>query len=190
MNQIDDENPYRFVLSEPQPQWGTEDDRDLHIVLVAPEIPGNTGNIGRLCAGANTWLHLVRPLGFELDNRRLERAGLDYWPSVRLCVHDQFEAIEAIFPQERLHFFTKAGVIRHSDVGWRPGSVLVFGRETKGLPQSIHDAYPDRMVKIPITNDVRSLNLSNAAAVALYEALRQLDFEPVERALRGNADLL
>jgi tRNA (cytidine/uridine-2'-O-)-methyltransferase len=168
-----------FVIQPPQPEWGTAEDRNLHIVLVQPEIPGNTGNIGRLCAGTSIWLHLVKPLGFDLDNKKLRRAGLDYWPHVKLCVHESFEDIEATFPKERLYFFSTHATQRYSDVSYEPGSVLIFGRETSGLDQEIHDNYKDRFVLIPKTDKVRSLNLSNAAAVAVYEAMRQLDWEPM-----------
>ncbi len=173
------ENPYEFNIVSPRPEWGGPDDRDLHLVLVHPEIPGNTGNIGRLCAGADVWLHLVEPLGYELDNRYLKRAGLDYWPHVRLCVHDDFERIEEIFPPDRLQLFTKKATRRHTDVDWRPGSVLVFGKETAGLSAEIRDRHRDRLCRIPITDKVRSLNLSNACAVGLYEAMRQLEWAPM-----------
>ncbi len=168
-----------FVIQSPQPHWGSDDDTDLHMVLVAPEIPGNTGNIGRLCAGANIWLHLVRPLGFELDNKYLRRAGLDYWPHVRLCVHDDFAAIERIFPAERMALFTTKATRYYSDLEYTPGSVLIFGRETRGLSDAILEAHRERLVLIPKTDKVRSLNLSNAAAIAIYEAMRQLDWAPM-----------
>lgn len=173
------DNTYGFTISSPQPEWGTADDKDLHLVLVSPEIPGNTGNIGRLCAGADVWLHLVEPLGFELDNRYLKRAGLDYWSHVRLCVHPSFSAIEEIFPRERLHLFSKKTTRRYTEVRWRPGSVLVFGCETKGLSDEILERHDERLYRIPISDKVRSLNLSNACAVALYEALRQLEWSPL-----------
>lgn len=169
-----------FQIQPPQPQWGTAQDGALHVVLVQPEIPGNTGNIGRLCAGTNVWMHLVRPLGFELDNRYLKRAGLDYWPHVNLCVHESFEAVEAIFPRERMHFFSTHASKSYSDVAYTPGSVLLFGRETSGFDQHIHEAYEDRFVLIPRTEKVRSLNLSNACAIATYEAMRQLDWAPMK----------
>ena len=153
-----------FIVQPPQPEWGTDQDTDLHIVLVQPEIPGNTGNIGRLCAGTSIWLHLVKPLGFELDNKKLRRAGLDYWPHVKLCVHEDFASIEEIFPRDRLYFFSTHATNRYSDVTYSPGSVLIFGRETAGLDQPIHDSYQDRFILIPKTDKVRSLNLSNAAA--------------------------
>lgn len=168
-----------FVIRPPQPEWGTDEDKALHIVLVAPEIPGNTGNIGRLCAGAGIWLHLVKPLGFELDNKKLRRAGLDYWPHVNLCVHESFDDIKNTFPRERLHFFSARATHKYSDVEYQPGHVLLFGRETKGLSEEIKTEFADRMRLIPKTDKVRSLNLSNAAAIAIYEAMRQLDFSPM-----------
>lgn len=177
---VTESNPYRFEISAPQPHWGGPRDRSLHLVLVHPEIPGNTGNIGRLCAGANVWLHLVEPLGFDLDDRYLKRAGLDYWPHVRLCVHDEFARIEEMFPAKRLHLFTKKATRCYTDAGWKPGSVLVFGKETKGLSDGLRSRYENRQYRIPISDRVRSLNLSNACSIALYEAMRQLDWQPIE----------
>lgn len=171
--------PEGFVIRPPDPRWGTDEDTDLHLVLVHPEIPGNTGNVGRLSAGAGIWLHLVRPLGFELENKHLRRAGLDYWPHVKLCVHDDIEDVLRIFPRERLALFTKHGTLRHSDLQYTPGSVLLFGRETKGLDPELLARFPERLVRIPITDRVRSLNLSNACAIATYEAMRQLDWAPL-----------
>ena len=176
-----------FVIRPPQPEWGTQEDRDLHIVLWRPEIPGNTGNIGRLCAGAAVWLHLIRPLGFELDNKYLRRAGLDYWPNVKLCVHDSLEAVVEIFPREKLFFFSKKATRCYADVEYPEGAVLVFGRETRGLSSEILEEYDDRALYIPNTPNVRSLNLSNACAVAVYEALRQQQWEPIYRQRRTDA---
>lgn len=168
-----------FVIRAPQDWWGTDADDSLHIVLYQPQIPGNTGNIARLCAGADIWLHLIEPLGYELDNKHLRRAGLDYWPHVKLCVHPDFEAVEEIFPHERMYFFSKKATHRYTEVDYQPGSVFVFGRETTGLSDEIMARYDDQLIRIPITDKVRSLNLSNACAVAVYEALRQLDFAPM-----------
>lgn len=168
-----------FVISDPQDWWGTDQDKSLHVVLFQPQIPGNTGNIGRLCAGADVWLHLVKPLGYELDNKHLRRAGLDYWPHVKLCVHEDFSEVEAIFPRERMWFFSKKATNNYSDVSYAPGSVFVFGRETTGLSDDIMRRFEDQLIRIPITDKVRSLNLSNACAVAVYEALRQLDWAPL-----------
>lgn len=172
-------DPYHFDISAPQPRWGTPQDQNLHLVLVHPRIPGNTGNIGRLCAGANVWLHLVEPLGFELDDRYLKRAGLDYWPHVKLCVHPDFGRVEEIFPADRMRLFTKTARRCYTEGSYRPGSVLVFGKETTGLSDAVKDRYSDQLLRIPISDSVRSLNLSNACAVGLYEAMRQLDWQPI-----------
>ncbi len=168
-----------FVLQEHQKAWGTNEDQGLHIVLVTPEIPGNTGNIGRLCAGTNIWLHLVEPFGFELSNKFLRRAGLDYWPHVKLTKHENFESVAKIFPADRIWLFTKNGNKIHSDVEYIPGSVLVFGCETKGLDEKILKTYENHRIRIPTTDKVRSLNLSNACAIASYEAMRQLSWTPL-----------
>ncbi len=174
------QKPQGFVLQDHQAIWGTQEDTNLHIVLVAPEIPGNTGNIGRLCAGTNIWLHLVEPLAFELSNKFLRRAGLDYWPHVKLAKHESFQSIEDTFPADRIWLFTKHGEQIHADVSYQPGSVLVFGRETKGLAPEILEKYCDQRVRIPTTDKVRSLNLSNACAIACYEAMRQLEWMPLQ----------
>ena len=170
-----------FAIQEPRDWWGGPEDTGLHVVLYQPQIPGNTGNIGRLCAGAEVWLHLIEPLGYELDNKYLRRAGLDYWPHVKLCVHDDFAAIEGYFPRERMWFFTKRASRRYTEVDYEPGSVLVFGRETTGLSDDLLRRYEDRRLRIPISDKVRSLNLSNACAVAVYEAMRQLDWALIDR---------
>ncbi len=148
----------------------------FHVVLVAPEIPQNTGNIARLCAGAHAWLHLVEPLGYKLEDRYLKRAGLDYWPSVRLSVHASLDDLLALLPTERAVFFTKTGDGLYRDVAYERGAILVFGRETKGLPASLTDAHPERCVRIPTSSNVRSLNLANSVAIGAYEVLRQLDW--------------
>ncbi len=168
-----------FVVRDPEPHFGGPEDRSLHVVLVSPEIPGNTGSIGRLCAGADIWLHLVEPLGYELDNRYLKRAGLDYWPHVKLCVHPDFSAVAEIFGRDRMRFFTKKARIAHTEVEYPPGAVLVFGCESRGLPDDLLGEYDDRLVRIPTTDSIRSLNLANACSIGVYEALRQLDFAPL-----------
>lgn len=146
---------------------------NLHIVLVHPEIPPNTGNIARLAAGTNAWLHLVEPLGFELASKHVRRAGLDYWPSVRLSVHESVEALSEALPMSRTWLFSKYGERLHSEPEYAPESVLVFGSESKGLPDSFTATRRDQLVRIPTTGNVRSLNLSNAVAIATYEVLRQ-----------------
>lgn len=151
-------------------------DPPLHVVLVSPEIPPNTGNIARLCAATGTRLHLVEPLGFPIDDAKLRRAGLDYWDSVVLAVHPSFDAFMERIRPSRFFLFSTAGTTPHTAVRFEPGDVLIFGSETRGLPDSLLRDHADRVVGIPIRTDhVRSLNLSSAVAVAVYEALRQLD---------------
>lgn len=148
----------------------------FHIVLVEPEIPANTGNISRTCAATGTYLHLVRPLGFSTDDKTLKRAGLDYWPAVKLEYHDSFDEVKQLYPDGRYFFATTKASQRYSDFTFKDGDFLVFGKETKGLPMEILDAHSDTCMRMPMSDAVRSLNLSNAAAVILYEALRQTDF--------------
>lgn len=149
----------------------------LHIVLVHPEIHWNTGNAGRTCLAAGATLHLVRPLGFRLDDREVKRAGLDYWPYVDLRLWPDWEALEAELPRlgEPWFFSTKADrMYWDAPLGEPDDVVLVFGRETGGLPPELHERYHERVLGIPIVSPhVRSLNLSTSVAVAVYEVLRQ-----------------
>src|SRR5215468_7169798 len=148
----------------------------LHVVLVQPEIPPNTGSIARLCAATGTRLHLIRPLGFSLDDRYLKRAGLDYWPHVDLHVHDDWPAfLAAAQPPACLCFSARAEKpYTAAPLGRRDPLYLVFGGETSGLPEALRSAYPESTYRIPIFSaHVRSLNLSNAVSIVLYEALRQ-----------------
>jgi len=146
------------------------------VALVEPEIPPNTGAIARLCAATGSRLWLIGQLGFRLDNARLRRAGLDYWDSVAL---ERLPSLEALFrqaPPETCHFFSTRGARHYAAAQYRPGDTLIFGSETTGLPDELLDRYPDRVRGIPLRSDcVRSLNLATAVAIALYEALRQLD---------------
>ena len=149
----------------------------FHVVLFQPEIPPNTGNIIRLCANTGCELHLVRPLGFDLDDRKLRRAGLDYREFAELRVHDSLEAFRADQGQARLLALSTRGSAPYSEVDYRDGDALLFGPETRGLPQALLDELPaDQVVRIPMRPDSRSLNLSNAVALVLYEGLRQLGF--------------
>jgi tRNA (cytidine/uridine-2'-O-)-methyltransferase len=149
----------------------------LHVVLVHPEIHWNTGNAGRSCLAAGATLHLVKPLGFSLDERELRRAGLDYWRHVDLCVWENWEELERQLPTlGEPYFFSTKGTRLFWDValGGSSDVVLVFGRETGGLPASVHERYRDHVVAMPIlSSHVRSLNLSTAVGIALYEVLRQ-----------------
>lgn len=146
----------------------------FHIVLVEPEIPPNTGSIARLCGATDTVLHLVRPLGFSTDDKQLKRAGLDYWEHVQIVYWENLEAFLAAQDERRLHFLSKKAGRRYTEVHYQPGDYLVFGKETKGLPEEILRLYTDRCASIPMTNPhIRSINLAMAAAVVLYEAIRQ-----------------
>lgn len=146
----------------------------MHIALYQPEIPGNTGNIARLCAATNTELHLVKPLGFSLSDRYLKRAGLDYWPHVRLSVHESLDELLALFPASSFYYFSTKGGRSFTTVRYNEDDFLVFGPETRGLPEDILARDSSRALTIPMDGPVRSLNLSTAAGIALYEALKQL----------------
>ena len=149
----------------------------FHIVLVEPEIPQNAGNIARTCSATGTHLHMIRPLGFEVTDKYLKRAGLDYWHLVNISYYDSFEELRAQYPNSRFFFFTTKGRHRHSDVSFQDGDFLVFGKETRGLPEELLLQNEKTCLRIPMFSEARSLNLSNSVAVALYEALRQNDYE-------------
>ena len=149
----------------------------FHIVLVEPEIPQNAGNIARTCAATGTHLHMIRPLGFEVSDKYLKRAGLDYWHLVDISYYDSFDELQAKYPDSRFFYFTTKGRRRHSDVAFHDGDFLVFGKETKGLPEELLMKNEETCLRIPMFSEARSLNLSNSVAVALYEALRQTDYE-------------
>jgi tRNA (cytidine/uridine-2'-O-)-methyltransferase len=147
------------------------------IVLYEPEIPPNTGNIIRLCANTGAQLHLVKPLGFDLEDKQLKRAGLDYHEYATLKVHENWEACKQALAGKRMFALTTKGSTRHTDLQFMAGDVFVFGPETRGLPQTIRDEFlPEHRVRLPMLADSRSLNLSNSAAILLYEAWRQIDF--------------
>ncbi len=148
----------------------------LHIVLVEPEIPQNTGNISRTCAVTGAALHLVHPLGFSIDDRQLKRAGLDYWKDLTLFEHGSFEEVERLYPDARFFLASTRVRRRYTDAAYRDGDFLVFGKETAGLPQTLLDRRAADGIRIPMGVGQRSLNLSNSVAIVLYEALRQLGF--------------
>ncbi|TVX92203.1 tRNA (uridine(34)/cytosine(34)/5-carboxymethylaminomethyluridine(34)-2'-O)-methyltransferase TrmL [Paenibacillus agilis] len=148
----------------------------LNIVLVEPEIPANTGNIARTCAATGTHLHLVRPLGFNTDDRTLKRAGLDYWSAVQVHYYDSFAELQDKHAGARFFYATTKTKNNFSDFQFRDGDFFVFGKETKGLPESLIAANAETCMRMPMTDKVRSLNLSNTAAIVVYEALRQLGY--------------
>ena len=148
----------------------------FHVVLVEPEIPGNTGNISRLCAATGCKLHLVRPLGFSTDDKHLKRAGLDYWHLLEIYYHDCFADLQALYPTGRFFCHTTKASRFHSDVQFQAGDFLVFGKETAGLPSTILNQYQEQCIRLPMISGARSLNLSNAVAVSVYEALRQTGY--------------
>ncbi len=147
----------------------------FRVALVEPEIPPNTGNIARLCAATGTPLHLVGPLGFRLTDAAVRRAGLDYWDAVELARHDDFAGLEQACAGARMLLFSTAGERAHTDAAYRPGDVLVFGSESRGLPDDLLAAHREHVYAIPMRTDrVRSLNLATAVGIVLYEALRQM----------------
>jgi tRNA (cytidine/uridine-2'-O-)-methyltransferase len=149
----------------------------LHVVLFQPEIPPNTGNVIRLCANSGAALHLVRPLGFELDDRKLRRAGLDYHEFATIAVHDDLANFITSAQPRRLLALSTHGRMRYDTIGYADGDALVFGPETRGLPRDVLDGIdPAQRVRLPMRPHSRSLNLSNAVAIVVYEAWRQLGF--------------
>lgn len=149
----------------------------LHVVLYQPEIPPNTGNVIRLCANSGARLHLIRPLGFDLDHAKLRRAGLDYHEFAQLDVHDDLDAFVTDVRPSRLFALSTRGRTLYTNIQFAKGDAVVFGPETRGLPQSLIDALPEeRRLRLPMRPDNRSLNLSNAVAVVVYEAWRQAGF--------------
>ena len=149
----------------------------FNIVLVEPEIPQNTGNIARTCAATGCRLHLVKPLGFEVSDKYLKRAGLDYWQFVSVTYWENFEELLKANPKGRFFYFTTKAMHGYTDACYRGGDFLVFGKETRGLPEELLKAHPDECVRIPMMGELRSLNLSNSVAIAVYEGLRQNGFK-------------
>jgi len=149
----------------------------MNIVLVSPEIPQNTGNIARTCACTNSALHLVKPFSFEINDKQLKRAGLDYWDKVKVFYYDNFEQLLAKNSGANLYYIETGGKRIYSDVKFKLNDFLVFGKETTGIPKEILEKYPDKIITIPMANNIRSLNLSNCVALVLYEALRQIGFD-------------
>lgn len=148
----------------------------LNIVLVEPEIPQNTGNIARTCAATGARLHLIEPMGFKVDDKKLKRAGLDYWHLLDITYYNNLDDFFNKNTGGIFFYFSTKAKHKHSDINYPDGAFLVFGKETAGLPEKLLKANPDTCVRIPMINDARSLNLSNSVAVGVYETLRQWDF--------------
>ncbi|MGM9922719.1 MAG: tRNA (uridine(34)/cytosine(34)/5-carboxymethylaminomethyluridine(34)-2'-O)-methyltransferase TrmL [Bacillus sp. (in: firmicutes)] len=151
----------------------------IHVVLFQPEIPANTGNIARTCAGTDTTLHLIRPLGFSTDDKMLKRAGLDYWQFVNIVYHDSLDDFFESTKGSEYFFITKFGQKTYTTFDYSDSAkdyYFIFGRETKGLPQELIQSNLDHCLRIPMNDNIRSLNLSNTAAILIYEALRQQNY--------------
>ena len=153
----------------------------LHIVLLEPEIPQNTGNIARSCAATGASLHLIKPLGFSIDDKHMKRAGLDYWDSLDLHVYENLSEFYLLNPNAKIYYFSKKGKHVYSDVSYDGDVYLMFGRESIGLPEDLLKEHEDHCLRMPMKEGLRSLNLSNAVAIALYEVLRQHGFEGLEK---------
>ena len=149
----------------------------MNIVLYEPEMPANTGNIGRTCVATNTKLHLIEPLGFKLSEKHLVRAGLDYWDKLDVTVYSNFEDFLAKNPGAKIYMATTKAQKVYTDVKYEPDCYMMFGPESRGIPEEILVKYPETCVRIPMWGDIRSLNLSNSVAIMLYEGLRQNGFE-------------
>jgi tRNA (cytidine/uridine-2'-O-)-methyltransferase len=145
----------------------------FNIVLYQPEIPANTGNIGRLCVGSGSLLHLVKPFRFLIDDKSLKRAGLDYWHELDITLHENISEVIKSVPREKLYFCTTKSTTSYLERDYQEGDYFVFGPESRGLPEEMLNEYPDRCITIPMSGKIRSINLSNSVAIILYEAIRQ-----------------
>lgn len=149
----------------------------MNIVLMEPEIPYNTGNIGRSCVLTNTTLHLIKPLGFSLDEKQIKRSGLDYWNLIDLKVWESYEDLRNAYPNSKFYFATTKTTQKYCDVKYEKDDFIVFGPESRGIPAEIREANKETCITIPMIKMGRSLNLSNSAAIILYEAYRQIGFD-------------
>ena len=155
--------------------WSSTE-RMINVVLHEPEIPQNTGNIGRTCVAAGARLHLIRPLGFSLDEKHLKRAGMDYWKDLSVQVYDSYEDFLRVNPGAKIFYSTTKAKHLYTEVSYPEDCFLMFGKESAGIPEEILKEHKDTCVRIPMLGETRSLNLSNAAAIVIYEALRQHGF--------------
>lgn len=146
----------------------------FQIVLYHPEIPSNTGNIGRVCVGTGSTLHIIQPCKFLLTDKALKRAGLDYWPRLDLALHKDIGEIFSAFPAKRIFLCTTKAERHYCDVRYEPGDCFVFGPESRGLPESLLKRFPAQLITIPMSDDIRSYNLANSVSIVLFEAIRQV----------------
>ncbi len=153
----------------------------MNIVLHEPEIPANTGNIGRTCVATGTSLHLIRPLGFQITDKALKRAGMDYWYQLDVHIYDDFQDFLDKNPGAKIYMATTKAHKVYTEVNYEPDCFIMFGKESAGIPEEILVDYEETSVRIPMNEDIRSLNLSNSAAIMLYEALRQNNFSHMQR---------
>ncbi len=153
----------------------------IHIVLLEPEIPANTGNIGRTCVATGTKLDLIEPLGFSLDEKHLRRAGMDYWKDLSVSVYENYEDFLSKNPGAKVYYATTKAHKMYTEAEFEPDCFIMFGKESAGIPEEILTQHEAECIRIPMVGETRSLNLSNAAAIVLYEALRQNDFEGMKR---------
>lgn len=156
----------------------------MNIVLHEPEIPANTGNIGRTCVATGTSLHLIKPLGFDISDKAVRRAGMDYWKELDLHVYENFEEFVEKNPGARIYMATTKARKAYTEVEYKENDFIMFGKESAGIPEEILVKYEETSVRIPMIGEIRSLNLSNSVSIILYEALRQQDFEGMR--LKGN----
>lgn len=156
----------------------------MNIVLHEPEIPANTGNIGRTCVATGTSLHLIKPLGFDISDKAVRRAGMDYWKELDLRVYENFEEFVEKNPGARIYMATTKARKAYTEVEYKGNDFIMFGKESAGIPEEILVKYEKTSVRIPMIGEIRSLNLSNSVSIILYEALRQQDFEGMR--LKGN----
>jgi len=153
----------------------------MNIVLLEPEIPANTGNIGRTCVATGTKLHLIKPLGFDISDKAVRRAGMDYWKDLDLSVYENFEEFLEKNPGAKIYMATTKAEKVYTEPEYGPDDYIMFGKESAGIPEEILLKYPDTSVRIPMIGEIRSLNLGNSAAIMLYEALRQNNFEGMNK---------
>lgn len=156
----------------------------MNIILHEPEIPANTGNIGRTCVATGTTLHLIKPLGFDISDKAVRRAGMDYWKDLALFVYEDFDDFVSKNPNARIYMATTKAKKAYTEVIYEENDFIMFGKESAGIPEEILIKYEDTSVRIPMIGEIRSLNLSNSVAIMLYEALRQQDFEGMK--LKGD----